>query len=44
LGANNLFNKHPPILGSNADFSGNTYPNTYDILGRDFFVSADMHF
>jgi outer membrane receptor protein involved in Fe transport len=44
IGSNNLFNKRPPILGSNADFSGNTYPNTYDILGRDFFVSADMHF
>jgi len=45
MGANNLFDKHPPILGSNADFSGgNTYPGVYDILGRDFFVSADMRF
>lgn len=45
MGANNLFDKHPPILGSNADFSGgNTYPGVYDILGRDFFVSADIRF
>jgi len=45
LGANNLFDKHPPILGANADFSGgNTYPAVYDILGRDFFVSADIRF
>jgi outer membrane receptor protein involved in Fe transport len=45
LGVNNLFDKRPPILGSNAAFSGgNTYPGTYDILGRDFFVSANMSF
>jgi len=45
LGVNNLFDKRPPILGSNASFSGgNTYPSTYDILGRDFFVSADVSF
>lgn len=45
FGVNNLFDKKPPILGSNASFSGgNTYPNSYDILGRDFFVSADIHF
>jgi len=45
MGANNLFDKHPPILGANADFSGgNTYPGVYDILGRDFFVSADIRF
>jgi len=39
FGINNMFNKKPPIMGSNAE-QGNTYPSTYDVLGRDFFVSA----
>lgn len=43
LGVNNLFDRRPPILGGNAGFSaGNTYPSTYDVLGRDFFLSFDV--
>ena len=41
FGINNLFDKKPPILGSNAE-QANTYPSTYDVLGRDFFVSANF--
>ena len=39
FGINNLFDKKPPIVGANAE-QANTYPSTYDVLGRDFFVSA----
>jgi len=39
FGINNMFNKKPPIMGSNQE-QANTYPSTYDVLGRDFFVSA----
>lgn len=43
LGINNLFNKAPPVIGSNAE-QANTYPGTFDVLGRDFFVSAQFSF
>lgn len=40
----NLFNAQPPITGSTAGTtafnSGNTYPSTYDTLGRRFAVTA----
>lgn len=43
FGINNLFDRKPPVLGSNAAFSGsNTYPGTYDVLGRDYFLSLDV--
>ena len=41
FGINNLFDKKPPIVGANAE-QANTYPSTYDVLGRDFFVSASF--
>jgi outer membrane receptor protein involved in Fe transport len=41
FGINNLFNKKPPIMGDNQE-QANTYPGTYDVLGRDFFVSASF--
>ena len=41
FGINNLFDKKPPIVGANAE-QANTYPSTYDVLGRDFFVSAQF--
>ena len=41
FGINNLFDKKPPILGFNAE-QANTFPSTYDVLGRDFFVSANF--
>jgi outer membrane receptor protein involved in Fe transport len=44
----NLFDKAPPIVGSTAGTtsfnSGNTYPSTYDALGRRFAVSARLKF
>ena len=44
----NLLDKHPPIVGStigSTSFnSGNTYPSTYDALGRRFAVSARLKF
>lgn len=43
FGINNLFNKQPPVIGGNAE-QANTYPGTYDVLGRDFFVSAQFRF
>jgi outer membrane receptor protein involved in Fe transport len=43
MGINNLFDKEPPIIGSNQE-QANTYPGTYDVLGRDFFISANLRF
>jgi outer membrane receptor protein involved in Fe transport len=43
VGVNNLFDKKPPILGSLAE-QANTFPGTYDPLGRDFFVSGRLSF
>ncbi len=43
LGVNNLFDKKPPVLGTAAS-QANTLPAFFDVLGRDFFVSASMRF
>ncbi|GAA0736863.1 TonB-dependent receptor [Sphingomonas sp. ABOLD] len=43
IGVNNLFDKKPTILGNNQQ-QANTYPATYDVLGRDFFVSGRFKF
>ena len=44
----NLFDKKPPIVGfdvgTTAFNSGNTYPSTYDPLGRRFAVSGRVQF
>ncbi len=44
----NLFDKKPPItaqnIGATAYNSGNTYPSTYDALGRRFAMSAKLKF
>ena len=44
----NLTNRKPPLIGSsigNTAFdSGNTYPSTYDALGRRYGVSAKLRF
>jgi iron complex outermembrane receptor protein len=37
-GVHNLFDKNPPIVASSSNF--NTYPDTYDLLGRAFSVSV----
>ncbi|MBB3347124.1 TonB-dependent receptor domain-containing protein [Sphingomonas sp. BK069] len=44
----NLFDKQPPIVGGTVGAtsfnSGNTYPSTYDALGRRFAVGARIKF
>lgn len=44
----NMFDKDPPIVGgtvgSTTYNSGNTYPSTYDALGRRFAVGARLKF
>ena len=44
----NLFNRAPPVVGSTIGStgfnSGNTYPSTYDTLGRRFSVGASVKF
>lgn len=37
-GIDNLLNEKPPVIGDN-DEQANTYPATYDVFGRTFFVS-----
>ncbi|MBV9843372.1 MAG: TonB-dependent receptor [Sphingomonadaceae bacterium] len=49
IGAQNLFDKDPPILGSAVTPSaslgaGNTFPQVYDVLGRYVFVGASVDF
>jgi iron complex outermembrane recepter protein len=48
FGINNLLNKKPPIVGNDyggtAENSGNTFPATYEPLGRNFFVGAKATF
>jgi outer membrane receptor protein involved in Fe transport len=52
FGANNLFDKDPPIVGSGGArgncptgaCNGNTYPQVYDSLGRQWFVSLTVDF
>nr|WP_136162284.1 TonB-dependent receptor [Sphingomonas flavalba] len=48
LTVNNLLDKKPPIvgntIGSTSFNSGNTFPSTYDALGRRFSVGAKLKF
>jgi outer membrane receptor protein involved in Fe transport len=48
VGANNIFDKEPPIVGaevSNAPFgNGNTFPQVYDALGRFLFAGVTVDF
>ena len=48
LTVQNLLDRQPPLVGtgvgSTAFNSGNTYPSTYDTLGRRFAVSARLRF
>jgi len=48
LGANNLFDRQPPIVGgevANSPFgNGNTYPQVYDALGRFVFAGVAVDF
>lgn len=42
-GVNNILDEKPPVLGTDAE-QANTLPSFYDVLGRDFFVSAKLTF
>jgi outer membrane receptor protein involved in Fe transport len=55
LGVNNIFDREPPIIGSNGSgsainacpgvyCSGNTFPNVYDPLGRYIFAGVTLDF
>lgn len=55
LGVNNIFDRSPPILGSNGGntiinacpgtvCSGNTFPNFYDAMGRYIFAGVQLDF
>lgn len=48
LTVQNLFDKRPPVtgatVGSTSYNSGNTYPSTYDVLGRRYGVQAKITF
>jgi len=43
FGINNLFDEKPPVIGDN-DEQANTYPATYDVYGRTFFLNAKTRF
>jgi outer membrane receptor protein involved in Fe transport len=47
-GINNIFDIEPPVLSSSAlplgSGNGNTFPNVYDGLGREFFVAATIKY
>ena len=47
-GINNLMDEKPPIVGNEyggtAENSGNTYPATYDPVGRSGFIGLNAHF
>ncbi|HVY86337.1 MAG TPA: TonB-dependent receptor [Caulobacterales bacterium] len=42
-GVNNVEGKDPPVVAS-ASIRANTWPATYDILGRQFFLGATVQF
>ena len=42
-GVNNVFDKTPPLLGSRQR-RNNTYPDTYDYAGAEFFLGASARF
>jgi len=48
LTVQNLLNRQPPVVGSTVGStsfnSGNTYPSTYDTLGRRFAIGARLKF
>ena len=43
FGIDNLFDTDPPILGDNGE-QANTYPATYDVFGRTFFLRGSATF
>lgn len=43
VGMRNIFDRKPTRVGDSAE-QANSYPSSYDVLGRDFFVSAKLKF
>jgi outer membrane receptor protein involved in Fe transport len=43
VGVNNIFDKKPDVLGDNQE-QGNTFPSTFDVLGRDYFATVNFRF
>jgi len=43
VGIDNVTDKSPPVIGDN-DEQANTYPATYDVFGRTYFVRASVAF
>ncbi len=43
FGIDNLLDEEPPIVGDNAE-QANTWPATYDVFGRTFFLRATAEF
>ena len=48
LGANNIFDRPPPVAGSDVVVppfgNGNTFPQVYDALGRFVFAGVTVDF
>ena len=44
VGIQNLFDNEPPVQGDSFQEQANTWPATYDTLGRSYFVSATLNF
>ena len=48
VSAFNLLDKKPPLVGNQAGTttagSGNTFPSTYDVIGRRYSVTARLRF
>jgi outer membrane receptor protein involved in Fe transport len=42
-GANNLLDNGPPLLGTRQE-RNNTWPDTYDVIGTEFFLGASLRF
>ena len=42
-GANNLLDSDPPLLGTRQE-RNNTWPDTYDVIGTEFFLGASLRF
>jgi outer membrane receptor protein involved in Fe transport len=44
IGANNILDKEPPLVGGDVSLNGNTFPQTYDSLGRYLFAGVTIDF
>lgn len=42
-GVNNVFDKQPPLLGTRQE-RNNTFPDTYDAIGTEFFMGVSARF